>query len=177
MKKFMILSFLLFAVCICIKAQSESIIEDLNSVKANEGNISIYQDDAITKLIGAKIANSNRATDSKLTKEQLSTNEDGNSNKASKKYISTKGYRILVYSGSEQKKAKNEAQSRRNTIHSSFPNMEVSISYSSPVWRVKAGNFRNREQAAQALSEMKSRFPNFGKEMYIVSDIVRVPVD
>ena len=62
-------------------------------------------------------------------------------------------------------------------MQSAYPNMDATISYASPVWRVRVGNFKTHEQAQQALSEMKDKLPSFGREMRIVEDVIKVAVD
>jgi len=170
MKKITYISFFFFLFSLCGNAQT-SIVNDLNQTKSGQGKITIYQDDAIKKLVGTSITKNTPNDD--LILQQL----DPTSTNGHKSIIKTKGYRIQVYSGNNQRLSKNEAESRRNAIQSSFPNMKVSVVYNSPVWRVKAGNFRTHEQASHALNELKNRLPSFGREMYIVNDVVELPVE
>lgn len=163
----------LFVISICSNAQNRSIVDDLNTAKAGQGRIVIYQDDNIRNLVGTNLL-VNTVTNTAAMASQLSTSTEGT--EAPKNIVKTKGYRIQVYSGSDQKTAKNEANYRKSTIQSSFPNMEVTITYNSPVWRVRAGNFRTQEQASQGLSELRAKFPTY-KEMRIVDDVVKIPVE
>lgn len=155
-------------------AQNGSIVDDLNSAKTGQGKIVIYQDDSVKKLLGVTLIN-NTTVSSSLPDNQLSSNVA--SPNTSKTQIRARGYRILVYSGSDQKTAKNEANSRKSSVQSAYPNMDVTVSYNSPVWRVKAGNFRTQEQAAQALREMKAKLPSIGREMRIVDDVVKITAE
>ena len=173
MRKSFYIFLCLSAICLYSNAQSRSIIDDLNTTKGGQGKIVIYQDEGIRNLIGTNMIASVAANPAAVA-SQLSTTSDGTD--APKNFIRAKGYRIQVYSGSDQKVAKNEANSRKGAIQSSFPNMEVTLSYNSPVWRVRAGNFKTQEQASQALSELKAKFPGF-KEMRVVDDVVKIPVD
>lgn len=161
----------LFLICLYGNAQSNSsIIDDLSQTKSGQGKIAIYQDDAIKNLVGKSITRNTPNDD--LILAQLDNNSQ-----SPKSFIRTRGYRIQVYSGNNQRRSKNEAESRRDAIQSSFPNMEVNVSYNSPVWRVKAGNFRTEEQANTALNELRNQFPSFGREMYVVSDAVKLPIE
>lgn len=166
---------ILFVLSLYVNAQDTSIINDLNAVKAGQGRVTIYQDESIRALIGSPIQKGTTIKTDALA-SQLSSSPDSKES-APTKYIKTKGFRIQVYSGSSQKRSKSEAQDRRSTIRSAFPNMEVTVTYTSPVWRVKAGNFTTREQAQEALAQMKAKFPALGREMYIVTDVVKVPVE
>lgn len=183
MKKisYICLCFLLF--CIHSYGQDRTIINELNTYRPTEGSIIIYQDEALNKVLGNKVSPSTSNTTSTTTnanaaiKGQLSTTKDETNTKsttASKTPTKAKGYRIQVYSGNDQKRSKDEAYARRSQIRSVYPNMDVSITYSSPVWRVRAGNFRSRAEAQQALNEMKSRFSSFGREMHIVDDVIKI---
>ncbi len=174
MRKSFYIFLCLSAICFYSNAQSRSIVDDLNTTKAGQGKIVIYQDEGIRSLIGANMMTASISTNPTAVASQLSTTTDGTD--APKNFIRARGYRIQVYSGNDQKVAKNEANSRKGAIQSSFPNMEVTVSYNSPVWRVRAGNFKTQEQASQALSELKAKFPGF-KEMRVVDDVVKIPVD
>jgi len=176
MRKSIYLLFGLLIFSLSAVAQNTSIIDDLNTAKAGQGSITIYQDDEINKLLGKKIVSGTMASANYFT-HQMNTSGEGNSSNSSKNHIRAKGFRIQVYSGNNQRTSKNEAESRRNTIRSTFPSMDVSVTYNSPTWRVKAGHFQTREQANQALEQMKIHFPSFGREMYIINDEIRIPVE
>jgi hypothetical protein len=179
MKRLLYIFFCFISVCLYTQAQNKSIIDDLNTAKSGEGKIVIYQDEAIKNLVGTNILNTpttNNSMGNQLATD--STTEEVNAGKkVSKNVVRARGYRIQVFSGNDQKRSKNEAYSRKSSVQSAFPNMDVSITYKSPVWRVRAGNFKTYEQATQALNEMKARFPGFGREMHVVDDVVRIAVD
>lgn len=147
-----------------------SIINDLNTTKGGQGRIVIYQDEAISNLVGSTIKGSSEANKENIASQLSSVAE---SPKDSKNFVRAKGYRIQVFSGSDQRRSKNDAYSRKSSVQSVYPNMDVAVSYASPVWRVRAGNFKNREEAQQALREMKDKLP-FGGEMRVVEDVVRI---
>lgn len=173
MKKF-IYVFLVFIVFgLHVKAQtSGSIIDELNTSHRGQGNITIYQDNVIKNLVGT----SNSLSSSTITNQLRDTSSSSSISREPVSTSKARGYRIQVYSGNDQKKSRTEAYSRRDIVRRSYPNMDVTIAYHSPVWRVRAGNFRSREEAQQALNEMKSKFPSFGKEMHIVDDVIKIPV-
>lgn len=167
MKKISLIFLCFFMCCIySFSQQSKSIINELNTYKPTYGSIVIYQDDAVTKMLGNKVVVSNGTS---TWKNQLSTtkSEEGKETSKSTKTVRARGYRIQVYSGNDQKRSKDEAYSRRSQIKSTYPNMDVNITYASPVWRVRAGSFKTRNEAEQALKEMRSSFSSFGKEMHI----------
>lgn len=174
MNKLTYILFFFFGSCLLLGAQNKSIINDLNTTKGGQGKIVIYQDDAIKNLVGTTInAGSSVSSANELESQLAGVSENNN---GSKNFVKAKGYRIQVFSGSDQKRSKNEAQSRKNAVQSAYPNMDVVVSYASPVWRVRAGNFKNHEQAQQALSEMQAKL-SFGREMRIVEDVIKVAVN
>lgn len=181
MRKSISILFCFFAFCLFSTAQNSSIIDELNSAKTGQGKITIYQEDALKRLVGSTIVSNRPSVSSEQFTNQLNTTTDtgssGEKSSSSKNFVRAMGYRIQVYSGRDQKHSKTEAQSRRNTIVSAYPNMEVNVTYNSPTWYVKAGNFKTHEQASIALKEMKVKFPGFGREMNIIRDTVKIPVE
>ena len=55
------------------------------------------------------------------------------------------------------------------------PTIETYVSFTSPFWRLRVGDFRTYEEANTKLRELKQAFPSFAKEMRIVRESVRVP--
>ena len=161
------------------QAQNSSIIKDLNSPKQGQGSITVYQDESIDGLIGAKITSTPPASQGGSNNDSNSSAGESNPTNTGAKptqYIQSKGYKIQVFSGNDQKKSKNEAYSKKSLIEGNFPDMEVAITFNSPVWRVRAGNFKTYEQAFQALKDLKNAFPSFGREMQIVESVIKLPV-
>lgn len=160
MRKSIYIAFVSFFCTASVFAQG-SIIEDLNKSKKGEGQVNVYQDDSITKVITSQTT-TRSTTDSTSPETTTSTTTT-----EVKKTPSRGGLRIQVFSGNDQKKSRNEANHRKNLIKSRFPQLNVTISYSAPVWTVFAGGFANRTDAEKALHELKAAFPSFGREMYI----------
>lgn len=143
------------------KDNNPTIIEELNARTIGQGSVTVYQDEAIKGLL-AKAA---------PVKLPVFSTGDG-----SVQYVKLRGYRIQVFSGNDQRKSKNEAYYKQRLINDSFGNMETTVYFKSPRWILRAGNFKSREEANAAMNQIKQQFPNFGKEMYIISDTVKVPL-
>jgi hypothetical protein len=79
------------------------------------------------------------------------------------KYVD--GYRIQLYSGSGQR-AKHSAMEAKTGFLELFPDEKVYMSFTAPFWRVRVGNYRNRNEALELLSKLRKDFPN----AYIVKD-------
>lgn len=84
------------------------------------------------------------------------------------------GYRIQVFSDNNPRTAKNEANSKARTIRSRFPKLRTSVTYKSPYWRVRVGDFKTQQEANTAADELRRAFPSFGKEIRVVKDRVNI---
>ena len=78
------------------------------------------------------------------------------------------GYRVQVYAD------KTEARQRERAIGNSFPQYGTYVSYASPFWRLRVGDFRSQYEAEKAAAEIKRQFPGYAKEVRVVRDRVNV---
>lgn len=90
---------------------------------------------------------------------------------------STVGYRIQVFSDANVATAKNEAQMKERNILSRFPTLNTYITYNAPSWRLRVGDFKNREEAEEMMRELKNAFPSFSRELIIVRDRINLNYD
>ena len=114
--------------------------------------------------------------DARLSSRLARANANGTvsalpNNKIVSSYITVSGYRIQVFSDNHQGKSNYKAQLIRNLD----PTIETYVSFTSPFWRLRVGDFRTYEEANTKLRELKQAFPSFAKEMRIVRESVRVP--
>lgn len=86
----------------------------------------------------------------------------------------TAGYRILVFSDNNARTARNEARERARVISEQLPQYRTYISYESPYWRLKVGDFISSDAAEQAASELKQLFPQYGRELRVVKDRINI---
>lgn len=160
------LLFFLFANILFINAQGSvqsemTIIEDLNSNKSNQGNVTVYQDEAIKGILA------------KPAPVDLPVYSSGD---GSVQYVKLRGYKIQVFSGNDQIKSKDEAYYKERLINGSFEDLETVVYFNSPRWILRAGNFRTRSEANAFMEKLRDHFPSFGKEMYVISDTVKIPL-
>ncbi len=85
------------------------------------------------------------------------------------------GYRIQVFSDNNPRTAKREAHAKAEAIGAAFPQWGTYISYDSPYWRLRVGDFRSYDDATHAVVELKNAFPAWRKELRVVRDKIRVP--
>lgn len=143
-----------------IQAQSNSanIIEKLESNSyGSEGEIHIESDPAITELIG---------------KPNIHSDASG-----ANTYVERTGYRLQVFMGNNPRTARTEASSRQASIRDLFPEIATYLTFEAPNWKVLAGDFVSREEATVFKQQLQKEFPHFGKEIYIVVDKIKIPID
>ena len=77
------------------------------------------------------------------------------------------GYRVLVVNTNKR----DEAIAAKTKIYTNFPELKAYLVYQSPYFKLKAGNFRTREEAAQY---QKMLAPYFPKGVFIMNDSIEV---
>lgn len=84
------------------------------------------------------------------------------------------GYRVQVYADNNSRTAKGEARQRERALSSSFPLYATYVTYASPYWRLRVGDFRSQYEAEKAADEIRRAFPGYSKEVRVVRDRVNV---
>lgn len=82
----------------------------------------------------------------------------------------TVGYRVQVYADNNVRSAKSEARNRERAVSSSFPQHATYVSYASPYWRLRVGDFRSQYDAEKAAAEIRKTFPRYAREVRVVRD-------
>lgn len=78
-----------------------------------------------------------------------------------------KGYRLMIVNTN----SRDEAIAAKTKIYKHFPDQKAYLTYQSPFFKLKAGNYQTRDEAKQYQSLMNSLFP---KGVFIISDIIEV---
>ena len=65
-----------------------------------------------------------------------------------------KGYKIQLFYGGEK-----ESYEVKDEFKASFPDIPTKIIFSSPQWKVQAGNFKTRLEADASLINIKKEYP------------------
>ncbi len=134
------------------------IIDDLQSqTNSSEGIIRVISDPEISALLGNP-------------SNQMNMTENFD-------FVERTGYRIQVFMGNDPSTARSEASSRQATIKGTFPELSTYLNYEAPNWKLSAGDFVTREEATVFKQKIQKEFPQFGKEMYIIVDKIKIPVD
>lgn len=138
-----------------VKGQTQSIIDRITSY----GNIRVYQPENLYRFIEPMSAGS----------QQTANNESGTGE--GDEVASTRtGYRVLVFDDNNPRTARTQAEARHRQMQSEFPHMRAYVTFNSPYWRVKVGDFRTRGEAEAAMAEMRHAFPALAAYMRIVRE-------
>lgn len=113
------------------------------------GSVAVYKDSRIDLLL----------------KKQAEANNLSTRN--SSKRRNAKGYRLLIISTN----SRDEAIAAKTAIYNYFPELKAYMWHQSPYYKVKAGNFLTRNEAA---AYQKRLSPVFPRGVFIMNDIVEV---
>jgi len=150
MKGQLVCFFLLLGTVFCFG--QNSIIDEIEKDQFGKGKITIYQDDHIKRLLGSVVS---------------SSGQQG---------LRTQGFRVLVFSGNNQRTSKNEAMSRQGMIKDYYNDIATYVTYRSPFWRVRVGDFLSYEEALLLLKQLAKEFPSLEREMKVVREEVVIPL-
>lgn len=134
-----------------LTAEAKDIVEDITSA----GN-RIEQPAALARLVR------------KVNPEEVKAILDAESSQSQK--VKSAGWRIQVFSDSNQRSAKGEARAKSRNISARFPQYRTYVTYNSPYWRLRVGDFATQSEAVEAAEEIKRAFPSYSKEIRVVRD-------
>ncbi len=123
------------------------IFDDLAKKEVGQGTVTVHQNSRMNVLLDKKAV----------------ANEG-------KKYIYISGYRVQVYMENSQKQSKAGAFEREKRIKEKFPELTTYVSFTSPFWKLKVGDFRTHTDALVLAKSLKSEFPDMSGEIIIVRD-------
>ena len=127
-----------------LMAKDDSIVRELEQ-PSNGGVVKVYQSPELAQML---------LRDTTALEEQM-----------------VSGYRIQVYSDNMQRRAKEMAHERAKMMQDSDSTLATYVTFNSPFWRVRVGNYSSYEEAAIKLRELKKQFPSIS-DMRIVKDII-----
>lgn len=82
----------------------------------------------------------------------------------------TRGYRLLVINTNSRE----EAIAAKTKVYTYFPELRAYLQYQSPYFKLRAGNFKTRDEAEKYRKAMTSMFP---KGVFVVNDIIEVKAE
>ena len=138
--KIQLLFLCLFCLVVANAQEDTSLAGNLQERVDGEGVITIYDEDGIEELVNIQV-------------------------EVNKRIGGVEGWRIQLYSGSGPE-GKQSALKVKGKLLGNFPDQDADLSFTSPFWRVRVGNYRHKHEALQLLNELRAIFPN----CYIVKD-------
>ncbi|HHX31336.1 MAG TPA: SPOR domain-containing protein [Bacteroidales bacterium] len=142
--------------------QKNEILKELNSGGPGKGKVTIYEDESIKQILGRPMG----------PPRTIYSDAEG-----SVQYYKMRGFKVQAFSGNDQRTSRDEANRKQSLIANQYPEHEAIVLFESPFWRLRVGNFQNRAEAEGFLQQLRESFPSFGKEMYIVVDEVKIPIN
>ncbi len=167
--------FIAAIVCICsavaqTPADTTTVVTIVERLQSPDSPISIEAPEVLLQ----------RALPSPDSQDQQSENteeatEDTEAEKAhNSRGTKVVGYRVQVFADNNARTAKSEARQRERAISQAFPDYGTYVSYASPYWRLRVGNFRSKYEADKAADEIRRQFPRYAREVRVVRDRVIV---
>src|SRR6476661_7932146 len=129
-----------------VASQAQNVPASNASAVIQTTTVVVHKDPRIDALIKKKAA-INKAT--------------GNSGRT------THGYRLLVINTN----SRDEAIAAKTKVYTYFPELKAYLQYQSPYFKLRAGNFKTRDEAEKYRKQMASLFP---KGVFIVNDIIEI---
>ena len=136
----------------------QTFTDRLQQVVESAGRIILHQDKSITDLVNntkkSATAPANKRQVDTTTTSQLPDSLATDSLAIGPK-VKIKGYRIQVYFGDNSRKGKTEARAAGLRFRNYFPYQPVYVSFVSPHWLCRIGDFRTMEEAGEVLRQIR----------------------
>lgn len=162
-----ILLFFMFAIGVSVlSAQTVTLTEPVTTIfdalqepGLGKGSVIINQAPAIRDMVGAHMYGENVEKTGEVA------------------FLKVQGFRTQVFSSNNQRNSKEEAFSKEKEIKELFPDVTTYVTYNAPFWRLRVGDYRSHEEAFRMQRLLMSAFPSYAKEMYIVKEEVKIPLN
>lgn len=82
------------------------------------------------------------------------------------------GYRIQIYTNNSQTSGKSGALKREKAFIKEYPDLATYLTFSSPYWRLRVGDFMIKEEAMLYMQQIQNLFPSFSSEVRVVKDYI-----
>ncbi|RYY64663.1 MAG: SPOR domain-containing protein [Chitinophagaceae bacterium] len=80
------------------------------------------------------------------------------------------GFRLLIISTTDRQAAINA----KSKIYTLYPELKAYLSYQSPYYKLKAGNFKTRAEADSYRKSLNAQFP---KGVFVINDVVELKAE
>ena len=143
---------LLFCLGALNAGAQQTFTDKLQQVVDSVGKIVLHQEKNITELVNGAVKGTK--------KKQIDASDQDSIAGADVDSLSTvtrvrNGYRIQVYFGDNSRKGKAEARAAGLRFRNYFPSQRVYVSFVSPHWLCRIGDFRTNEEAREILRQIR----------------------
>lgn len=142
-----------------VEGERSTIFDALQRSGLGKGDVVVNQSAAISNMVGERMRGANVETTDSLT------------------FLKVQGFRTQVFSGNNQRVSKDEAFRKEKEIKELFPDVPTYVTYNAPFWRLRIGDYRSHEEAYHMMRLLMDAFPKYGKEMYIVREEIKIPLN
>ena len=151
-------AFIIWLSAMTVNAQ-QTFTERLQQVTESVGRIILHQDKSITDLVNGMKKSAMTPGQRKQVNDTTSLHSPESTALDSLSLgvkVRINGYRIQVYFGDNSRKGKTEARAAGLRFRNSFPQLPVYVSFVSPHWLCRAGDFRTMEEASEILRQIRA---------------------
>ena len=155
------LALIIAALSVSVASAQEkvSIVEAIDA----SGNIRINQPQALLRLL--------EYVPAQIVSDDETSSSHGRPHQATN---TRTGYRVQVFDDNNPRTARSQAEAAHNRISAEFPHLRSYLSFNSPYWRVKVGDFRTRAEAEAAMAEIRQAMPGLGAYLRVVRDKINI---
>ncbi len=139
---------------VAVAADGVSIVDTINA----SGVISVQQPESLARLVIFSAAAD--------TEHDAETGQQAPTTRT--------GYRVQVFDDNNPRTARNNAESAHARMRAGFPHLRSYLTFNSPYWRVKVGDFRTRAEAQAVLEQIKAANPHLGAYLRVVRDKINL---
>lgn len=160
MSRPLINTLLVAALCVVPAGRLRAEVSIVKEIEAS-GNVSVNQPEALTRLLvftpSANHGEHSEDSSTRHTQSEVRT-----------------GYRVQVFDDNNPRSARANAESAERRIRAEFPHLRSYLSFNSPYWRVKVGDFRTRAEAEAAMAEIRQALPSLAPYLRVMRDKINV---
>lgn len=144
-----------------LAVRTDSVVSIVAAINAS-GNITVEQPEALTRLLTRRI--------------QPVRNADGAEEAAVPTTVvaTRNGYRVQIFDDNNPGTARAQAESRAVQFESVFPQWKTYVTFNSPYWQVRVGDFRRRGEAEAALAQIREAMPSVAAYARIVAEKINI---
>ncbi len=132
---------ILLLFCTALSSSAQERFMDHLTAKNGKGTVTVSQDSRLTTFINGDYYDPSEKEIIEVTKV------------VHKQKV--RGYRIQVYWGGNQQSEKGKAQMAGYKVTTLFPELEAYVSFESPHWRCRVGDFATQREAEEVLKKIK----------------------